>query len=828
MKRLGTRWRGVVLAALGVVTSLTAIVGAPSPAPAAEATVGTSVVSGLFHTCVLMADASVKCWGDNVNGQIGDGGNTGSIATAFNNAPAVAFAGPAASVVAGGRHSCALKTDGTVWCWGKNDYGQLGQPISTAANGTPTQVAGLSGVTSVSAGEVATCAAKTDGTVWCWGADGLGQLGVPTAGLPTIVITDPVTGLPTGQLDPYSPTPKQVVGLTGVIAVDAGDNFACALKTDGSVACWGDNGNGQLGRGTAGDSSTTAATVDGLDRVAGLTSGRAHACARKTSGTVFCWGANDSGQLGTGDGSPHWTPEVLPTLGSVTSIAASEDTTCGVRATGQAVCWGSNTHGQLGNGTKTNAETPVNVVGLQAAAVVIAPGWNHTCALLVDQRVTCWGADDRGQLANGQPAGSPDSATPIVVAGLTAVKISGGVTPVGPTPTPTVTDQPYSPLAAPERLLDTRIGAGDVKDAGTYPAYQGGGATTSVQLVTAGRQSTPSTAASVFLNVTVVQPSAEGYVTVFPCGQAQPNASNLNFKAGDVVANAVMAKVGSAGSVCLFSSVPTNLLVDIAGYFPTTDSFTPLANPVRLMETRNGATPTVDGQAYGAGTIASGSTTHLAIANRGGLPASLASVAVNVTAVNGQADGGYLTVFPCGSQPDASNVNYNAGQTIPNLVIAKVSAGGEVCIFNYGKVDLLVDAIGYFSTSVSYSPLAAPARFLNTRVGGATADMLPAATGIGQLAGGGSSYQLLVGGRNAISSSAGAVLMTVTVTNPQSDGYLTVFPCGQTKPEVSNVNFKAGQTIANSVAAGVGTGKNVCIFTSATADVIVDVAGTLS
>ena len=817
MQRLGVRWRAALLGLLTIASALTVSTSAVSADQAVTVGVGTSVVSGQFHTCVLMDNQQVRCWGSDENGQIGEGGTSPSN---FEVSPVVSYSPTtAASIATGGRHTCVLNTDGTVSCFGKNDFGQLGQPLSTPANPTPTTVAGISNVTSITAGEVFTCATKSDGTVWCWGDNGVGQLGVPATGLPT-------QGAPPS---PYSPSPVQVAGVTGAIAVEAGNAFACALKTDGTVVCWGVNDVGQLGRGAVSSATSVAAAVPDLDRVASLTSGRAHTCARKTSGAVFCWGAGDAGQLGAGSTDPHYLPEVVPTLGSVRNVAASEDTTCAVRTTGTAACWGSNSNGQLGNGNKTNSLAPSTVTGL-TNAVVIAPGWRHTCALLTSGTVQCWGANNVGQLGNGAGgAAAADSTSPITVPGLTAVKLDPGtvVTP-GLTPGSAVTDQPYTALAAPERLLDTRAGANDVVDQNA--TYQGIGAISTKTLQVTGRGTTPSGAASAVLNVTVVNAGADGYLTVYPCDAAVPNASNLNFAAGDTIANAVFTKLDSSGRACIFASTSVDVLVDASGYFPTTGSFIPLAAPRRLLETRLGASPTVDGQKSNIGRPGDQAITRVPIAGRNGgeIPAGVSSVALNVTAINGGADGGYLTVWPCDDapQPNASNVNYKAGQTIPGFVIAKVSNAGEVCIFGFKAADLAVDAVGYFTSAISYTPLAKPSRFMDSRATGATDD--GQAQGKTFILDGQNDTRLRIGGRNGISASAGAVLANVTVDGPLGDGFVTVYPCGQTRPTVSSLNFKAGQTIANSVAAGVGSGRDICLYSSVPTNVIVDVAGTLS
>lgn len=825
--KVGTKWRAALLGFLAVMSGFGIV--APSTATAETAgssavSVGTSVVSGLFHTCVLMQDSTVKCWGSNENGQIGVGGNIGSQAAAFNPTPVASYTTPAnaSSIATGARHTCVLTTAGTVSCFGKNDFGQIGRDPSTVPDSqTPQTVAGLTNVTSLSSGDVFTCATKADGSVWCWGVGDNQQLGVAPASLPSITNLSAVTFK-------GSFTPVQVVGVTDAIAVDSGDAYACALKADGTVLCWGDNAVGQLGRSTQGGTSLAAA-VPGLDRVAGLTSGRAHTCARKTSGAVFCWGGNDSGQLGVGDTSPRFAPEILPTLGSVRSVAASQDTTCGVRATGTAVCWGSNTKGQLGNGTTTDAPLPVDVPNLTNAAV-IAPGWTHTCALLLDGTMKCWGANDRGQMGNGTGGltTSPNVLSPQAVPNLTAVKLDPGtvVTP-GPTPAPVVTDQPFTALAKPERLLDTRS-TGNVVDGNAE--YQRTGPVGNVPKVVkiAGRGTTPSGMASAVLNVTAVNAGQDGYVTVWPCDQNRPNASSLNYKAGDTVANAVMTKLDGSGNVCLFAETPVELLIDAAGYFPTTSSFTPLAAPQRILETRAGAVPTVDLESSNQGRLTAGSTYTLRVAGRAGVPGGATSAALNVTAINGGGDGGYLTAYPCdAARPDASNVNIADGQNIPNLVVSKLSSDGKVCIFTFKDVDLAVDVVGYFSTSVSYTPLSAPARFMDTRSGGRTADGVAAGPTALTLDGV-NPYELLVGGRNGISSSAGSVLMNVTVAEALGAGFVTVYPCGQTRPDASNVNYKSGQTIANSVAAGIGTGRKVCIYSSSPTSILVDVAGTLS
>ncbi len=181
------------------------------------------------------------------------------------------------------------------------------------------------------------------------------------------------------------------------------------------------------------------------------------------------------------------------------------------------------------------------------------------------------------------------------------------------------------------------------------------------------------------VNVTLVETGAAGFATVFPCGGAVPDASNLNYVAGQTVANAVVAKVGVGGKVCVFTFAAANVLVDVNGYIPAGSDVVSLS-PARLLDSRVGGA-TVDGQFAGGGRRGAGSVTEVVVAGRGGVPSDASAVVVNVTLVETGA-AGFATVFPCGGAvPDASNLNYVAGQTVANAVVAKVGVGWQgVCV----------------------------------------------------------------------------------------------------------------------------------------------------
>ena len=198
---------------------------------------------------------------------------------------------------------------------------------------------------------------------------------------------------------------------------------------------------------------------------------------------------------------------------------------------------------------------------------------------------------------------------------------------------------------------------------------------------------------AVSLNVTVAEPDGAGFVTVFPCG-VQPNASNLNYTTGQVVPNAVIAPVSAGGEVCFFSSVNTHLLADINGWFAASSGFAAVS-PLRVFDTRPAEAQglvSVVKQKYGGVDVLRVKVTGVA-----GVPETgVGAVSLNVTVA--EPDGaGFVTVFPCGVQPNASNLNYTTGQVVPNAVIAPVSAGGEVCFFSSVNTHLLADINGWFS-----------------------------------------------------------------------------------------------------------------------------------
>ncbi len=335
------------------------------------------------------------------------------------------------------------------------------------------------------------------------------------------------------------------------------------------------------------------------------------------------------------------------------------------------------------------------------------------------------------------------------------------------TPSASIAAPLLSPLP-PARLLETRAGLDTVDGVG-----EGGGRAlpgSVTEVLVAGRGGVAAGAGAVSLNVTAVFPDGPGFVTVFPCGQEPPLASNINFLGSGVFPNAVISKVGAGGKVCLFTTTATDLLVDVNGSFADGAGLSPLP-PARLLETRAGL-DTVDGVGEGGGRALPGSVTEVLVAGRGGVAAGAGAVSLNVTAVF--PDGpGFVTVFPCGQEPPlASNINFLGSGVFPNAVISKVGAGGKVCLFTTTATDLLVDVNGSFADGAGLSPLP-PARLLETRAGLDTVD------GVGEGGGRalpGSVTEVLVAGRGGVAAGAGAVSLNVTAVFPDGPGFVTVFP----------------------------------------------------
>ena len=333
---------------------------------------------------------------------------------------------------------------------------------------------------------------------------------------------------------------------------------------------------------------------------------------------------------------------------------------------------------------------------------------------------------------------------------------------------------------------------------------------------------------AVSLNLTAVGPTAEGYVTVWPCGSTKPGTSNVNFVKDQIVPNAVIAPVDATGKVCIASSAGTHVVVDINGWFGSTSGLNAVT-PIRVFDTRSGigGVPVAKvGALDGRGTSLEVSVLS-AIGQSAG---AVSAVSLNVTATATSASkyGGYVTVYPCGSAPpNSSNLNFVSNQTVPNAVIVPVSATGTVCFYVYGEANLIADINGWFAGGPGFSSLS-PKRIFDTRsgIGG-----VPMAR-VGKLDGSGKELKVQIAGTNGVPPlGASAVLLNVTVdatTASAYGGYVTAYPCDATPPNSSNLNFVSGQTIANMVVAPLSANGEVCFYVYGEAHVLADITGWLS
>lgn len=336
----------------------------------------------------------------------------------------------------------------------------------------------------------------------------------------------------------------------------------------------------------------------------------------------------------------------------------------------------------------------------------------------------------------------------------------------------------------------------------------------------------PAGVSAVALNITAVLPGAAGFMTVWPCDVARPDASNLNFVTNGVVANSVIAPVGATGKVCFYTNQTSHLLVDISGWF-SGSSFVG-ATPKRVVDTRNAiGGPRVRIQA--GGTIAvplAGAAMQRPNGASDVIPTDATAVALNVTSVLAS-QAGFFTVWPCGApMPTTSNLNFTAGSVVANGVVASLGTDGSVCIYSDQQADVLVDVLGWFGAGAGQSPYtgAVPSRIVDTRnaIGGPRGVITPGAPKAVPIRG----VTVNVNGvEQQVPADASAVALNVTLVEAQAAGFATVWPCGTAMPDASNVNFARGATAANGVIAPIGPDGSVCIFTNANAHLIVDIAG---
>lgn len=373
------------------------------------------VDGGANFTCGLDGTGKAYCWGVNPVGQLGNNSTTNSSVPVAVSTSGVLGGKTLTAISSGAAHGCALADNGKVYCWGFNNYGQLGNGTTTnssvpVAVDTTGVLAGKT-ITDVSAGGYHVCV-LAGGAVYCWGYNVAGQLG---------------NGTTTNSSVPVAVNSAGVLAGKTITGIAAGYNHTCARDSDGKAYCWGSGTLGSLGNNTTTNSSvpvavTTTGVLNGK-ALSVLSSGEGHTCGLD-AGSAFCWGYNNVGQLGDNTTANSAVPVAVNTATVLSGrrlvdVSAGSYHTCAVDDAGLAFCWGYNIVGQLGNNTTTNSAVavPVLTTGVLNGKklIQIGNGSNHSCAVASNGRAYCWGYNTGGQLGNGT---TTNSSVPVEVSGF--------------------------------------------------------------------------------------------------------------------------------------------------------------------------------------------------------------------------------------------------------------------------------------------------------------------------------------------------------------------------------------------------------------------------
>jgi alpha-tubulin suppressor-like RCC1 family protein len=346
-----------------------------------------ALVAGYDHSCGIRTTGRLYCWGSNQFGQIGRNSTT-----PVYQHPVEAGGGTWLAVDIGNRFTCGIRATRRLYCWGLDAQGQLGNGAGvTGPQLSPVEVTGgFTDWTAVSTGFAHACGRRATGRLYCWGWDISQQLG-------------------DGGTATDRPSPTLVAGgATNWTAVSAGDLHTCGRRATGRLYCWGRDSEGELGNGgTNTERSTPSVVAGGITNWAAVSAGGDHTCARRATGHLYCWGGDATGQLGNG-GTNTNRPTPTQVAGGTTnwtSFSAGGGFTCGRRATGRLYCWGQDFQGRLGDGgADAEQPTPAEVAGNATDWAGVSAGTNHACARTSGGRAYCWGDGGEHQLGNGTPA----------------------------------------------------------------------------------------------------------------------------------------------------------------------------------------------------------------------------------------------------------------------------------------------------------------------------------------------------------------------------------------------------------------------------------------
>lgn len=354
-----------------------------------------ALASGYEHNCAIKPDRSLWCWGRNQFGQTGTGTSSEYPLTApekVSDADVQTWE----TISAGETSTCGIDTSGQLWCWGDNTFYQLGNG-TTQDSVTPSLVTSDTNWVNVASGAAHYCAIKADGSLWCWGWNSEGQTGTGSFGAGAGVTV-----------------PTRVGEDINWIKLSLGNVYSCALKSDHTLWCWG-----KLPGSQNPSPATSPERVTGDTDWSLVTVGGQHACAIKTGGSLWCWGLNDYGQVGNGlagNSAFELLPVRVGTDTDWTVVKGIGDTTCALKSGNSLWCWGYNAYGQLGDGTQVNKYVPVRIGTKLDWAYLVETAGNHTCAVNRAGDIFCWGLNRHGELGiGGEPRpGTQDSWVPVL------------------------------------------------------------------------------------------------------------------------------------------------------------------------------------------------------------------------------------------------------------------------------------------------------------------------------------------------------------------------------------------------------------------------------